>query len=427
MRRNGSEGELKMANKLSKKWVPLQLSVLSLNNYFYLRGGSERVFFEEMRLLEKNGHFIIPFSRNHPENFPNKFNKYFPDDLNLKKTSLKTVKEIIYSNETKNKLKYLLEKKPVHIAHAHNIYGRLTTSVLDVLYEYEVPTVLTLHDYKIICPNYQLFSKGKLCEACKPHKYYMALIKKCVHDNLAYSLIYSLESYFNFYTKRYIQKINKFIAVSKFIMNKFIEFGVPANKLIYIPNFIDSEKYTPNFSPGNYFLYFGRISKEKGLNTLIKAFEKLNSNSVRLVIAGTGPLLNFLVRRVEDAGIKNIQFTGYLHGNRLQEIIQQAKCIIVPSEWYENCPMSVLEALALGKPVIGADIGGISELIDSDQDGLLFKSGDVNDLSSKIESLARYPSSKLVQLGQHGRKKIKKKFSAEHHYNKLMELYRSLV
>ncbi|MCD4743793.1 MAG: glycosyltransferase family 4 protein [Desulfobacteraceae bacterium] len=407
------------------------MNILFLNKFFYLQGGSERVLFEEMAILKEKNHKVIPFSRKHPDNISSEYGKYFANELSLQnKISFKTIKnikEIIYSKEAKRCLKKLIHKKSIDIAHAHNIYGLLTTSVLDELHSRSIPTVLTLHDYKIICPNYQLFCNGSLCEDCKPNKYYKTVINNCVHGNIFYSIIYALENYFNFITRKYIKNVTKFIAVSKFIKAKFIEFGFPEQQIIHIPNFINTQIISPDYIQGDYILYFGRLSKEKGIKTLIDAFIKLKSNTLRLVVVGTGPLQEKLMLYTSKQGIKNVEFKGYLTGSKLEKAIQESKCIVVPSEWYENCPMSVLETLAYGKPVIGANIGGIPELIDRESDGLIFKSGDSEDLTVKIETLMSYSNEKLLEMGKHGRNKIENHYNAENHYSELINLYQSLI
>lgn len=236
-----------------------------------------------------------------------------------------------------------------------------------------------------------------------------------------------MESYFNSVTGKYLKNVSKFIAVSKFIKSKFIEFGFPEHQIMHIPNFINTETIIPNFKLGKYILYFGRLSEEKGIKTLINACEILKCDSLKLVIAGTGPSLGELNLYAKKKGVKNVEFRGYLKASEMEKGIQESRCIVVPSEWYENCPMSVLEALAYGKPVIGADIGGIPELIDHGADGLIFKSGNSVDLAEKIETMLYYSDDKLIEMGKYGRNKIETHYNSEKHYNALMNLYDSLI
>lgn len=407
------------------------MNILLVNKFFYLQGGSERVFFEEIALLEEKNHKVIPFSRKHPDNVSSEYNKYFADDMNLQNkfsfNTLKNIKEIIYSTNAKIKIASLLQERSIDLAHAHNIYGLLTTSVLDELHSRHIPIVLTLHDYKIICPNYQFYCKSNVCEECRPNKFYKAIVNQCVHGNIFYSLIYALESYFNSITGKYLKNVTKFVAVSKFIKAKFIEFGFPEDQIIHIPNFINTETIIPAYNHGNHILYFGRLSEEKGLKTLINAWKRVKSDSSQLVVAGTGPLLREYTSYGKNIGHYNAEFRGYLNGPELEKVIQESKCIVVPSEWYENCPMSVLEALAYGKPVIGADIGGIPELIDHEADGLLFESGNSEDLAEKLETMLNYSDDELLNMGKYGRNKIEIHYNSEKHYNALMNLYESLI
>ena len=407
------------------------MKLLFLNKFYYLQGGSERVFFEEMALLKGKGHEVIPFSRKNLSNVSTEYSEYFVDELRIQNkvsfAALRNIKEIIYSNSAKRGLKILMQGRSFDIAHGHNIYGLLTTSVLDELKNCSIPTVLTLHDYKIICPNYQLFCNGGICEVCKPNNYYHTVLNNCVHGNIFYSIIYALENYFNFITGKYIKNVTKFIAVSKFIKAKFIEFGFPEQQIVHIPNFINTRTISQDHIQGDYVLYFGRLSKEKGIKTLINAFKNMKSDSLRLVIVGTGPLQDDLIQYSAQHGMKNIEFKGYLTGSKLEEVIQGSKCVVVPSEWYENCPMSVLEALAYGKAVIGADIGGIPELIDIESDGLIFKSGDAEDLAEKIETLMSCTNKKITEMGKYGRNKVETHYNAEKHYSELINLYQRLI
>lgn len=408
-----------------------KLNILFLNKFYYLKGGSERIFFEEMALLEKRGHKVIPYSRRNPNNIPTEYDHFFAPEFRVDKglsyQSLKSVIDIIYSNSTRKHLKKLLSKEHPHIAHAHNIYGILSTSVLDELFANGIPAVLSLHDYKIICPNYQFLNNARICEDCKTHRYYKAIQNKCVHGNLSYSIIYALENYFNFFKKKYKNKILKYIAVSKFIKNKFVEYGFPEKQIVVIPNFINTDKYIPTYENKNYFLYFGRLSKEKGIQTLIDAFKLLRRLDFKLKIVGEGPLLDDLKKMVVGENTGNIELTGFLTGKQLEDAIKQCTCVITPSEWYENCPMSILESFAYGKPVIGADIGGIPELIEDGANGKIFRSGDSNDLALKMYFMANLPEKAIIELGRNSRRKVEEQYNQDLHYNALTSLYKSVI
>jgi glycosyltransferase involved in cell wall biosynthesis len=407
------------------------MNLLYLNNYNYLRGGAETVVLGEANLLKERGHSVDIFSRTHPQNNPSRLSSYFPeaimfDSVKLNVKNIKKLSKILYNWEARRCMNRALKTtKGLNLAHAHNIYGGLTTSVLDILHKQGIPIVLTLHDYKLICPNYKLLSHGKICEDCKGHKYYMAIKNKCHKDSLIASAIYSIETYFNYIADKYFKNIKMFISPSKFLQNKFVEFGWPPEKITYLPNFVSITDFIPNFNPGQYFLYIGRLSSEKGIYTLIRAFMKIRSKKCDLMIVGDGPIRNELERYAEKD--QRIHFTGYLSGNSLKNATQNARAVIVPSEWYENAPLSVLEALSFGKPVLGANIGGIPEMIDEDNNGYLFKPGDVDDLKDKMELMLTMSDKKIILMGKAGRNKVEKEYNPDLHYDGLMKIYNDVV
>ena len=322
-------------------------------------------------------------------------------------------------------MRKIILREKFDIVHAHNIYGGLTTSVLDLLNQNKIPIVMTLHDYKLICPNYKLMHHSKTCEECKKHKYIMAIKNRCHKNSIIASTIYSLETYFNFIFDKYHKNIFKFISPSRFLQKKFCDFGWSKSSIKYIPNYIDIKNVGANYRPGKYFLYIGRLSSEKGINTLIRAFKKIKSNNARLVIVGDGPIRNELRKISMDDN--RIEYTGYLSGNALKEKIEKSKAIIVPSEWYENAPLSILEAFAVGKPVIGAHIGGIPEMIEHKVNGFHFESGNIDDLKEKMELMLGLNDDDITNMGMNARKKIDEEYNSKLHYDNLMQVYTEAI
>lgn len=400
---------------------------LFLNNYHYLRGGAERIFFDEMNILRTNGHIVSSFSRAHSRNIPATFSSYFPIDIKTSSVevswnSLRTAKEVIWSAESKRALDKFLLCKQFDIAHAHNIYGRLTSSVLDLLRERSIPIVMTLHDYKLICPSYKLMFKGRICEDCRQERFYMALRNRCHKNSLVASAVYAFESYYNAWFQKYRQNVTFFIAPSLFLKTKLVDFGWRADQIEHVPNFLALADYEPQFAPGKYLLYLGRLSPEKGLLTVIHAFMKIRSRNIRLLIAGDGPMRNQLSRLA--TGDPRIHLTGHLSGYVLKETTRNALAVVIPSEWYENAPVSVLEALAFGKPVIGSRIGGIPEMVDDKVNGFLFDPRNVADLQEKIEMILSMPTKRIYEMGKAARQKVEREYNAEVHYEGLMDIYR---
>ncbi len=402
------------------------MRVLFLNNFFYLRGGSEKVLFEEMRLLKEEGHEVAIYSRADSKNEQSEYQEYFPpaidtDHLAFSAKALSTAREIVYSTDARKGLREVIKRFRPDIAHAHNIYGRLSLSVLDELESARVPTVMTLHDYKVICPSYLMLNHGKVCERCRGNRFYHAVVSKCHKDSYLASMLYGFEAWMAVFSKKY-DSVNYFVSPSLFLRDKMMEFGWEGERVMHLRNFIGGKSITFCKEPGKYLLYMGRLSREKGVRTLLQAIKDLPPG-MPLKIAGEGPDRRELesVARRESL---NVEFMGYLAGHELEMALSGARALILPSEWYENAPLSVLEAFAHGKPVIGSRIGGIPEMIEHGTDGYVFEPGNARDLREKIEMLLRENESRLNGMGRAALAKIATLYNGRLHYEKLMEVYR---
>lgn len=369
------------------------MRILQVNKFYYPQGGADKYFLDLSSALESGGDEVAVFSMASPNNLPSKFGRYFVSNIDFNKTTgknfLKIPSRIIYSLEAKRKFKKLVEDFKPDIIHIHNIYHQISPSILDVARNAKIPVVMHLHDYKLICPNYQLFVNGKTCEDCKQTKYYHCTQKKCLKKSFSKSLLASLEMYIHHSILRIYEKsIDIFIAPSQFMKKEVISFGWSEKKIEVVINPYSAslnatEEEITNSEEENYLLYFGRLSAEKGLSTLIKAAAISNS---QIKIVGEGPEKENLSQESRQLNVK-AEFLGFKNGEELKLIILKAKAVIIPSIWYENMPLSLLEALNLGKIVIASNIGGIPEIISDKQNGLLFKPGDKNDLALKINSL----------------------------------------
>lgn len=402
------------------------MKVLFANNYAYLRGGSERVLLDEMQMLKVHGVPSCIFSRQHPENSKWSTENFFPPHLEYDSVGIsnkvKSAKELIYSREVANRLRDLLIQESPDILHAHNIYGRLTSSIFDTANQAGIPSVLTLHDYKLVCPSYLLMRDGHVCELCVKDSAYQCLAKRCHKGSFAASAVYVAEAYFTHFFKKYGQ-VRYFICPSRFLLNKHIEGGIPPEKLVFIPNAIDVSGFEPLFEQGKYILFVGRLSREKGIKTLLTSMIGLN---IPLKIVGDGPLRNELETMVQYKGITGVSFEGYRSGEELTSLFRNASFLVFPSEWYENAPMTILEAYGYGKPVIGADIGGIPEMIVDGETGFLFPPGDAEVLRQEIGHLWSQPNLSC-DLGKRARQRVEEVYNADIHLEKLLEVYRSAV
>lgn len=316
-----------------------------------------------------------------------------------------------------------MQKEKPDLIHLHIFQHQISPSILDIAKKYDIPTVYTAHDLKMVCLNYKMMHHGTICEECRGGKYYRCARNRCVKDSLLKSTINVAEGYLHKWKKSY-DVIDRIITPSVFYKEKFRSFGVDENRLVHIPNFLNREIPLVNSLPDSkeYYLYFGRLSEEKGILTLIKAFEQIQQ---KLVIVGTGPLKEQLTQYVKDNKIDNVTFKGFLSGQDLTDVVGTAKAVILPSEWYENGPYSAIEALQLGRPIIGADIGGIPELVDGN--GLLFRSGDAADLKDTIRRFEALSPEGYAGMEEASSSLFQKQYTKEVHYERLMQVYQAAL
>jgi glycosyltransferase involved in cell wall biosynthesis len=402
-------------------------TVLSVNNYHYYRGGAETVFLEHNRMLDYLGWNVVPFSMRHGRNLPTPWDRYFVDEIEFGHSyslgeKLTRASRIVYSLQARERLDELLAVAPVDISHLHNIYHHISPSILGLLSNRGIPVVMTLHDLKIACPAYNMLARDGICERCRGGKLFNVVRHRCIKGSLSLSTLVWIESTLHRMLGSYSDCVDRFVVPSRFYVEKFREWGVSSDRLRHIPNFIDPSRYQPDYDPCRYVLYFGRLSREKGVHTLITAAA---SAKCRLLIAGTGDALEYL-RGLADSLKADVAFLGFLSGEALHAAIRGARAVVLPSEWYENAPMSILEAYALGKPVIGARIGGIPELIEEDRTGFLFESGDAESLAGALARIQAMPDALIRELGCAGRKRVETEFTAETYLNRVLDVYREL-
>ncbi len=374
--------------------------LLALNTYHYRRGGSEAVFFDHNSLFESLGWDVAVFAQHHPLNDPSPWDKYFSDEMEFSEASgikekLHMAGKFIYSFEAKNKLEQLLKKFQPDIAHGHLLYHHLSPSVMKLLKDRGVPTVMTAHDLKLACPAYTMLNKNGICEKCINCNLLNVVKNRCIQDNLIQSTLVAVESTVHKSLGLWRKNLDKIVAPSRFHRDKLIEWGWDSSSVEYIPNYIDSNNFTPQYQPGDYFLYFGRLAKAKGVATLIEAAKKTGA---RLMIAGTGPDEEAL--KAQAGNSDSIKFLGYRSGDDLHQLIREARAVVLPSECYENAPISVLESGASGKPVIGANIGGIPEMVLNGETGLLFDSGNSDSLTESMNILKNSDDSSIQAMGK---------------------------
>ena len=399
------------------------LTILNISQNHYVRGGSDRYFFTMAELLQKHGHNVIPFTAASAKNEPTEWDQYFPRAADFEKPGPVDLLRFLYSRDAVKSIHKLLNKTNIDIAHFHIYYGKLTASILGSLKNAGIPLIQTLHEYKLTCPVYSHLSNDEICEDCEGKHFWRALPKKCNRGSLARTALSVTESYVSRFLGC-VDKFDHFISVSHFLRKKMIQYGIPEEKISTVHNFTDVSDITPNFSIGEYILYFGRVHRSKGILTLIEAAAPLKQ--VPLYIVGDGEAMPEVQRIIEENGCEHIQLLGFKQGDELRELILNSICTVLPSEWYENCPMSVLESFAYGKAVIGADIGGIPELVIDGVDGFLVPSAGMEALREKLLWMSENRA-EAAEMGKVGRKKMETEFNADIHYQRIMDVYKKFL
>jgi glycosyltransferase involved in cell wall biosynthesis len=400
------------------------MKVLMANKFFFLNGGSETVFFQERDFLRDSGVEVLDFAMHDERNLQSPNASYFVGSRQYRNKGgvfqkIKAATSLIHSPEAVKNITALIEAEHPDIVHCHNIYHQLTPSIIGAAHKLGVPVVLTLHDYKPVCPIYVRSRDGSVCSDCLQGDFINVVKHRCAEGSLGKSAVLYAEATVQRILGNY-EKVAKVIAPSRFMAHSAAS-RFPSESVEVIYNGIDLDTVSASGEDGNYALYLGRLSHEKGVATLLEAYRR-NEIRLPLKVCGTGPLMEDLSGNAPA----NVEFLGYQSGDALQAIIRSASMIVVPSEWYENCPMSILEAMAYGKPVVGARIGGIPELVADGETGFLHESGNVADLAGCIKRLADNETLR-GQMGRAARQRVEEQFSLKSHNAALMQVYQKLL
>lgn len=408
------------------------MKVLLIDVYHYKKGGVESVSFNSRDLLKSRGHEVAFFSLKWKKNIPTSNAKYFPESKESRKGPFKQIKNFInyfYHFEAARKMEELIQAEHPDIAHIHLMWGQITPSILPVLKRHHIPIIYTVHDYRIVCPAYTFRDgKGEICEACKGKYFYRCFTHTCCKGSKLMSAAMAAEMYFRNIFFNPSKYINGFIYVSNFAKKKQELYMPEVKKIPHITLYNCSMSIAPipkHMPENRYYLFFGRLSYEKGIHTLLEAFRSLPD--CKLKVAGTGPKEEELKIYVKDHKMQNVEFTGYKSGQELTNLVSHAYFVIVPSEWYENNPMSIIESYAVGTPVIGANIGGIPEIIEEGKTGYQFKSGDFKDLQNKIVKANELTEIEYQGLSTHAISFTKSNFSVDKYYRRLTSFYDDVI
>ena len=408
------------------------MRILQVNKFLWQCAGPERYMLEIAAMLKRRGHSLAFFAMSDRRNLPSDCDRYFVSEIrydtaslwHTSRTALKAVGRTVYSLESKRKMKALVQAKRPEVAHLHGINRQISPSILPVLKRSGVPVIQTVHNAEFICPALHLYieHRREICQRCLNGKYYHAFVHRCVKGSWAASGLSVLAQYVHRICRIRQRCIDLFVCPSRFLAGKLVEAGIPEDRVRHLPNYVDPASYEPNYDPGRYGVYAGRLSPEKGLPTLLKAAAL--AREVPLVIAGEGNEEETIRRSVDEHRLGNVRLVGYQQGDELKKTMRDAAFVVVPSECYENSPMAIYEGSALGKPTVASRIGGIPELVDPGATGLLFEPRNAEQLADAMQQLHRDPQS-CREMGRRAREKIAE--ICDGHYDRLMQLYQEAV
>ena len=388
------------------------MNILLAHNFYKFFAGEDSIALREKGLLEENKEQVYFYTKDNKET----------DSYNLNK-KINFFVQTIFSSSTKKELKTIIKDFKPDIAYTHNIFPLISPSIFHTLHAESIPCVQNVQDYRWLCPNGVFYINDSICEKCKNGAFWNAIRYKCFRDSFLLSGLYATTIGTNRLSGVF-KKIDAFVCTTEFNKQKLMEAGIEEKRLFIKPNYLDITNIEPSVGTGNHIIFLGRLSQEKGLWTLIKAFEKIKD--LQLKIVGTGPLEHPLRKYIKENSINNISIEGFKEGDEKNNLIKNALFMVFPSEWYEHFPIVLLEAFAFGKPVIASDIGNMPLIVENEKSGLHFKAGDIDDLIEKIRILSQN-NSEITRMGEFARKKIETYYTPEINYKILKSIFQKVA
>lgn len=408
------------------------MKILLVNKFHYNKGGSETYYFALDEILRAHGHTVIHFAMQDERNFESDTSEYFIENVDLNSTGgivekIKVAKNMFYSREAYVKMKKLLDKESPDIVHIGLVHKQITYSIIDAIKEYNIPVIQSVHDLIFVCPCYTMLTGDGNCEDCIDKGIFSCIKKKCVKGSVAKSTLAVMENRY-IAIKRYYDKIDLFITECNFYKEILEKSYFTNSRIVNIPNFLPpSKKMELRTNNGEYLLFFGRFSQEKGIITLLRAYSMAQIDTP-LVLVGGGPIDNEVREFVKVQNLQDkVRLVGYAYGEELERLLCEAKAVIVPSEWYENCPYSILESMGKSRIVIASNIAGLPELVKDGETGFLFEAGSAEDLSQKITKLENLDEHSYVSMCKKTYDFAKETFSPDKYYEKIIMLYKELI
>ena len=385
------------------------MRILTIHNSYQQAGGEDAVFVAEASLLRQYGHEVV---------------EYHQDNDRIRTLSRHRVAmRTIWSQPAYTELRQLVRDVQPDVTHVHNTFVLISPSAYYASREAGVPVVQTLHNYRLLCPAATFFRNGQVCEECLSTSPWPAVLHACYRHSHAQSAVTATMLIVHRWVKTWKTQVDLYIALTEFARRKFIQGGLPADKVVVKPNFVSHDPGQREDAE-NYVLYVGRLSAEKGVHTLLKAWGQLRGIALR--VAGDGPLLEEAAMMVRRHGLRDITLMGRVPPRDILASMKGAQLLIFPSEWYEGLPMTLIEAFACGLPVIASRLGAMAELVDEGHTGLLFRPGDPKDLAAKVRWAVEHPEA-IALMGAHARQVYEDKYTADLNYNMLISIYRTAI
>jgi glycosyltransferase involved in cell wall biosynthesis len=390
------------------------VKILLIHNKYQQPGGEDVVFEQERNLLEDSGHQVATYCRTNDD---------VQDSSLLQKIQL--AKNTVSNEESRRQILQLLKRDRFDLVHVHNTFMMISPSIYAACREANVPVVQTLHNYRLLCPGANFYRDGHTCEDCMSEGLWEGVRHGCYRGSRAATATVAAMVKVHRRRGTWNTAIDRYIALSEFARRKFVEGGLPAEKISVKPNFVHPDPGERDDTTGGYAAYVGRLSSEKGPATLIGGW-KLLGNKIPLVIVGDGPMRPGLEKEAQSAGLTDITFHGRVSRAEVQAVMKGARFVVIPSECYENFPMGMTEAFSCGVPVVASRLGALQELVAEGRTGLLFQAGSPQELAAKAEWAWNHPEQMAV-MGKAARKEFDNRYTAKQNYTMLMDIYNRTI
>ncbi len=386
------------------------MKILVAHNYYRQPGGEDAVFAAETHLLRQQGHEVFELIEANDR----------IDEIGRLTAALQTV----WSRPAHRKFTRILRQTSADVVHFHNTFVLISPSAYYACKELGVPVVQTLHNYRLLCPAATMLRDGHLCEDCLGKTPpWPGVLHGCYRNSRSQTAVAAAMLTFHRWLKTWRQQVDVFVALTEFARQKFVQGGLPAEKVVFKPNFILLDPGMRE-GQGNYALFIGRLSPEKGVRTLLKAWQHVDNIPLRIV--GDGPLMQEVQQEVRIRQLHRVKVLGQCDFKEVLQLIQGARFLVFPSQWYEGFPMSIVEAFACGLPVIAPRLGAMQEIIAEKDTGLHFKPGDPEDLAEKV-AWAWMHDGDMRQMGGSARREYELKYTPEANYQMLMRIYQKAM